>query len=88
MATVKTLIKYIDGDLVFGRVLLMVGTEFRTINVSEYRQLTSYANQWQSGLERVFRKTHPATVLYFNEKNALRAEGQAMARIIKRMLGL
>ena len=88
MATVKTLIKFIDADLVYGKTLIMVGTVLRTIKSSEYRQLLSYANNWQSGLERVFHKTHSATVLYFNEAHALTTEGYAMSRNIKKLLGL
>lgn len=88
MATVKTLVKFIDADLVFGRTNIMVGTVLRTISTSEYRQLLAYAGKWQSGLVKVFRKTHPATVLYFNEAHALTTEGYAMARNIKKLLGL
>ena len=88
MTTVKTLVKFIDADLVYGRVIIMVGTVLRTISTSEYRHLLAYAGKWQSGLEKVFRKTHPATVLYFNEAHSQTTEGWAMARNIKKLLGL
>lgn len=88
MAYAKTLIKFIDADLVYGKTIIMVGTVLRTISSNDYRALISYAGKWQSGLERVFRKTHPATVLYFNEAHSLTAEGHAMARNIKKLLGL
>lgn len=88
MAIVKTLIKFIDADLVHGKTLLMVGTEYRTISSSDYRTLLAYAGKWESGLERVFRKTHPATILRFNEERSYRPEGWAMARNIKKLLGL
>lgn len=88
MATVKTLVKFIDADLAYGKTIIMVGNILRTIKSSEYRQLLAYADKWQSGLERVFRKTHPATVLYFNEAHSQTSEGYAMARNIKKLLGL
>lgn len=88
MKKIQTLIKFIDADLTYGKTILMVGTELRTVNSSDYRHLLSYAGQWQSGLVRVLRKTQPATVLYFNEARSLRPEGWAMARNIKEILGL
>lgn len=85
--SVKTLIKFIDCDFVYGTVILFVGNEYRKISREDYRILVSYQYDWQSGLTPVIKTTHKATVMKFDESKAFRMEGRAMASAIKRILG-
>lgn len=76
----KTIIRFLDTDLVNGITYLMVGIRQIEITSQEYRELNSYARDWRSGLEK------KGLTFKFLEKNAIRIEGLAMARNIKRII--
>lgn len=76
----KTIIKFLDADLVNDITYLMVGIKQIEISGQEYRALVGYSNDWRSGLEK------KGTTFKFIENNAMRAEGRASARNIKRII--
>lgn len=76
----KTLVRFLDADLINDIVYLMVGIKQVEITGQEYRELCSYANDWRSGLEK------KKQTFKFIENNAMRIEGFAMARNIKRII--
>lgn len=76
----KTIINFIDADLVNGIVYLMVGHKDIELTVEKYRELVGYSQKWNSGLEK------KGTTFKFIEKNATRVDGLAMARNIKKIL--
>ena len=76
----KTIIKFLDADLINDVVYLMVGLKQIEIAGQEYRILVSLSSKWQSGLEK------KDTTFKFIESNAIRMEGRAMAAIVKKII--
>ena len=76
----KTIIKFLDADLINDVTYLIVGLKQIEIAGQEYRMLVSLSSKWQSGLEK------KRTTFKFIESNAIGMEGKAMAGIIKRII--
>lgn len=81
----KTTIKFLDADLINGKVILMVGLKQVTISSQEYRTLRSIANDWQSGLSFVSNVTN-GTLFKFTPENAYGASGRACNNIVEQII--
>lgn len=80
----KTIIRFLDADLINDIVTLMAGIKQVEIKGSDYRMLNSLAKDWRSGLELVSSKN--GSLFKFNSDNAYRIEGRASANIVMRIL--
>lgn len=80
----KTIIRFLDADLINDIVTLMVGIKQIEIKGSDYRMLNSLAKDWRSGLELVSGKN--GNLFKFNSDNSYRIEGRASANIVMRIL--
>jgi len=76
----KTIIKFLDADLINDVAYLMVGLKQIEITGQEYRMLVSFSSEWKSGLEK------KRTTFKFIESNAIGMEGRAMAGIVKKII--
>lgn len=82
----RTIVKFIDSDLVNSKVTLMVGLELKTISSKDYRMLQDLAQNYTTGLDIVTRKN--GTTMKFISEHAFTPAGIACSKIIKRVLGL
>ena len=81
----KTTIKFLDADLINGKVLLMIGIRQVTISAEDYRTLRSIACDWHSGLDFISTAKN-GTFFKFIPKNAIGIEGQALNNIIEKII--
>lgn len=82
----RTIVKFIDCDLINDKTTLMVGLELKTISSRDYRMLLSLANDYTSGLDIVTKKN--GTTMKFISEHAFTPAGIACSKIIKKVLGL
>ncbi|WP_293666458.1 hypothetical protein [uncultured Parabacteroides sp.] len=80
----KTIIRFLDADLINDIVTLMIGIKQVEIKGSDYRILNSLAKDWRSGLELVSGKS--GRLFKFNSDNSYRIEGRASANIVMKIL--
>lgn len=74
---VKTTMRFIDADLVYDKVFIMVGANIKQITGKQYRVLNQLSHDWTSGLEKI------GNLFKFNSQNAYQQKGRAAAKLIK-----
>ena len=81
----KTTIKFLDADLINGKVVLMVGLKRVTISSQEYRMLRELANDYHCGLDFVPKHSN-GTLFKFISENAYGASGRACNNIVEQII--
>lgn len=80
MATVKTTMRFLDADLVYDKVFIMVGSSIKQITGQQYRVLNQLSRDWTSGLEK------KGNLFKFNSQSAYSQKGHAAAQLIKEII--